>query len=139
MKTPMSREEFKQYLVSAVMKSSNGSFYVPTEEDKRRMDEICRTEFENWDIIFGANPKFSAQKMGHFEGGTLIVNYEIKKGVIADMEFAGDFFETMDSKNICEALKGCPLTYEALIERLMPYNTAIHNISADDIAKLLAD
>ena len=112
-----------------------------TPEDDARIREIAREQFQNWDRIFGRNPKFTIDRIGRFAGGKIQFKLDVQKGIIQDAAVYGDFFSTLDASTICNALIGCPYERDAVLSALRNHGIdgAVYRISAEEMAAAAVD
>ena len=137
---PMDAETFKEQMVRHIMGRSR-DVYALTEEDDARIRQIAKERFEGWENIFGANPKFNMERTGRFVGGKMQFKLDVQKGIIRQASVYGDFFATVDSSVLCQALIGCRYEREAILRALEQagLNDAVYCISAQEMAELLCD
>ncbi len=136
----MDVEIFKNSIVRHIM-NGIGKTYVLTEEDNKRIKEIAVERFNNWEAIFGANPKFNIEYRKRFAGGKLQFKLDVHKGIIKHANVYGDFFSTMSSEKICESLIGCKYEKTSIYDSLKENGIegAIYNISIDEITEMLVN
>lgn len=136
----MDSMEFKRRMVDAVMGKERRE-YVLTPEDQARIGEIAETKFDGWDIIFGATPKFSIERVGRLPGGRMCFSMEIKRGCIERCGVSGDFFGTVDAAAFDRALRGCPYRRADVEQALLNggLENAVMGISVKEMAAIIAD
>lgn len=137
---PMDPEAFKSCMVRHIMAGSDAVYQV-TEEDDTRIRQIALEKFDNWDRIYGADPKFNIERTGRFAGGKMQFKIDVQKGVIQHAAVYGDFFSTLDAETICAALAGCRYEQAAVLEALLAHHIdgAVYRISAQEMAAVIAD
>lgn len=137
---PMGPETFKECMVRHIMNGSDAVYEV-TAEDNARIREIAAEKFNNWERIYGADPKFNIERTGRFAGGKMQFKIDVRKGVIQSAAVYGDFFSTLDAETICAALTGCRYERSAVLEALMSHGIdgAVYRISAEEMASVIAD
>lgn len=138
--TPMSTEQFKEHMISYIMRGSP-KIYELTYEDKQAIEKIADEKFRSWESKYGTNPKFSITKVGRFSGGKIEFRMDVKKGVIASANVYGDFFATDKAENIGKALVGCRFEKSDIENTLIKNNLsdAIYGITLDEIVKTIID
>lgn len=138
--TPMAPEVFKQRMIESIMGGSDFSSYTLTEQDCARIHELALEKFQNWDAIYGRNPKCSLSKTGHFAGGNLKINLDIVHGIIQDCTIHGDFFGTLDTDALALALSGTKYEREALENVLASFDLehGIYQITREEFLNCLA-
>ena len=137
---PMSPEQFKEIMVRHIMGGSRQVYQV-TPQDDARIRQLAREKFDNWQSIYGADPKFNIERTGRFSGGKIQFKIDVQKGVIRHAAVYGDFFSTVDAETICAALVGCRYERSAVLQALVTHHIdgSIYRISAQEIAALIAD
>ena len=139
MKVQVSHEEFKELMVQHILK--DGQRYTLTDAEKARIEEIADEKFRSRDVVYGASPKFSITKTAHFAGGTVEMQFDVKKGKITDCMIRGDFFSTAEPEQLHDALCGCLYEYGAICEAIKAHGLdgAIYNVTTDELAKLMTE
>ena len=138
--SPMDAETFKECMVRHIMGGSD-TVYEITPEDDQRIREIAAEKFNNWERIYGADPKFNIERTGRLAGGKMQFKIDVQKGVIQSAAVYGDFFSTLDGSTICAALAGCRYERSAVLEALKAHGIdgAVYRISAREMAEVIAD
>ncbi|MDY3281083.1 lipoate--protein ligase [Dysosmobacter sp.] len=137
---PMDADAFKACMVRHIMQGSD-RVYQLTPEDDRRIRELAAEKFNNWEAIYGADPKFNIERTGRFAGGKMQFKIDVRKGVIQSAAVYGDFFSTLDAESICVALTGCRYEREAVLQALLDHHIdgAVYRISAEEMRDLIVD
>ena len=137
---PMDAETFKECMVRHIMGGSDAVYEVTPEDDKR-IREIAAEKFNNWERIYGADPKFNIERTGRLAGGKMQFKIDVQRGVIKSAAVYGDFFSTLDAETICAALVGCRYERSAVLEALQAHGIdgAVYRISAREMAEVIAD
>ena len=105
LQNPPTHEQFGKLLVAALM-HHRAVEYLPSEKDKRRIEEIAETIFRDPVRLYGGNPSCTVKNVGRFEGGKVEVLLDVKGGIIEGCRLCGDFFGG-EVERIEEALTGC--------------------------------
>ncbi|MGN0351196.1 MAG: lipoate--protein ligase [Roseburia sp.] len=136
----MAPAEFKQRMITSIMGRPDYSSYTLTEHDCKRIQELALEKFQTWDMIYGRNPKCSLSKKGHFAGGNVKINLDITHGVIQDCTIHGDFFGSLDTEALCQALSGTKYERQALIHALAPFDLehGLYHITREEFLNCLA-
>jgi len=91
LKTPMSIEEFKQYLLKFIFGS-----HIPQQEithkEWKKIEQFAEEKYKNWDWNYGHSPEFNIQNRKRFPFGEIDVRLFVKDGLIQSIKFYGDFF-----------------------------------------------
>ena len=137
---PMDADAFKACMVRHIMHGSDQVYQVTPEDDKR-IRELAAEKFNNWEAIYGADPKFNIERTGRFAGGKMQFKIDVQKGVIRHASVYGDFFSTLDAETICAALVGCRYEREAVLQALLDHHIdgAVYRISAQEMRDLIVD
>ncbi len=140
LKEHIAPEEFKKLVVGRIMRGRDKTYEL-TENDRAEIKRIRDEKVASWDYIYGRNPKFNIERTGRFAGGKIQFKLDVKKGLIDSAAVFGDFFSTLSEKEICDALSGCRYDRESVVKRLKERDIdgRIYNISAEEIAALIAD
>ena len=137
---PMDAETFKECMVRHIMGGSD-AVYTITPDDDQCIREIAAEKFNNWERIYGADPKFNIERTGRLAGGKMQFKIDVQKGVIQSTAVYGDFFSTLDAETICAALAGCRYERSAVLDALQAHGIdgAVYRISAREMAEVIAD
>lgn len=132
--------EFKECMVRHILRGSTDE-YCLTPEDDRRIRELAAEKFNNWDAIYGANPKFNIERTGRCDGGKIQFKMDVQHGIIRSASVYGDFFATLDTSVITGALTGCRYERAAVLQALCDHGVdgAVYRISAREMAGIIVD
>lgn len=117
----MSMEDFKTHILRHLFNVTDLADvprYTLTDEDWRKIHDISRERYQNWDWNFGKSPKFDIQKTHKFPAGLVDVRMDVSKGIIKSCKIYGDFFGVGEVTMIEEALIGTRYQKEAIKEAL---------------------
>ncbi|MFD2443124.1 lipoate--protein ligase [Bacillus sp. CGMCC 1.16607] len=133
-------QEFRSQLLKNIFFESNDiPEYVLTEEDWKKIHELSKERYQNWDWNYGKSPKFNLQHSHRFPVGQIDVRLEVNKGVIENCKIYGDFFGVGDVNEIETLLKG--IKYEkSLLEQAIAEINIPHyfgNITKQDFINLI--
>lgn len=140
LKEKISPEAFKEKMLEAILTADPRSREYKLEfSERERVSALAKEHFENREKLYGKNPKFSIEKTGRFPGGKMQFSFEVKEGRIQEAAVSGDFFSTLDEKEIAEAFIGLYFDKDSLYEGLKSRNLEgkIYRISAEEIAEFL--
>lgn len=109
-----------------------------TEEEVIAIEKLREEKYATWDWNFGQSPKFSMTKEGRFQGGTLEVTLEVKKGIIEEIRIYGDFFGTKNIGLLEEKLKGLAHQEDVLLKALKeaPLSDYMVHVSEEEFVSL---
>ncbi|YCA44292.1 lipoate--protein ligase [Bacillus sp. JZ8] len=103
----LTTEEFKQLILNYIFDGEeNIQRYELTEEDWKKINEISKERYQNWDWNYGKSPKFNLQHSNRFPIGQIDVRLEVKKGQVEQCKIFGDFFGVGNIEEIEEKLTG---------------------------------
>ncbi|UOE60012.1 lipoate--protein ligase [Priestia filamentosa] len=103
----LTTEEFKQLILNYIFDGEeNIQRYELTEEDWKKINEISKERYQNWDWNYGKSPKFNLQHSNRFPVGQIDVRLEVKKGQVEQCKIFGDFFGVGNVEEIEEKLTG---------------------------------
>lgn len=134
LKEPIGTEEFRELMVRHLM-GENGSAYVLTPKDTERIQKLAKEKFNNWDCIYGKNPKCNMIRKGYFEGGNIEFKLDVTKGKITEVGIYGDFFGRLDQKDMEAALIGCRYSRDQIKAALesLDIEVSLYKISMEEI------
>ena len=102
----MTITEFWDYLKEEL----SGSGFLQEElppEAITQIEELRRTKYSTWEWNYGKSPAYDMVNSDRFDGGGLEVRLSVRKGVITDIAFYGDYMSRTSSEELIEMLKGC--------------------------------
>lgn len=134
---PMDALAFKERVVRHIL-GPNGTVYELTDADRARAAAIGQERFAAWESVYAQGPAFSIRREGHFPGGTVRFDLEVKKGVIRGAAVSGDFFATLDGEAIARALTGCRYERDAAREALDRAGVSLYRVSNRELAETVA-
>jgi len=80
--------------------------YKLTEEDWKAIHKLSEERYQKWEWNYGKSPASNIQHSHRFDGGTVDVRLDVKKGIIENAKIYGDFFGVGDVSDIEERLIG---------------------------------
>lgn len=137
LKQDMTLEQFREHLARHLL-GGDGVRYELTQADLAAIEAIREARYGTWAWNYGASPRCDLQRSARIEGvGTVRAHMQLDRGRIADVTFTGDFFSTHDPAGLAQALRGRPLTREALAD--VDPGPYISGMTKDDLCKLLLE
>ncbi len=107
--------EFRAALLQNILRETPGGEYVPTPADEAAVDALCAERYGTYDWNYGASPECTLLRRVRIEGcGTVEAYITIEHGVIAQLEFRGDFFSIDEPETIAGRFLGVRLEPEQL-------------------------
>ena len=133
---PMTAEAFMEFIGNEVAKEAEVNAYTPG--DILAIDRLADGKYRKNEWNFAAGPAYSYSRTAHFPCGTLTLNAKIEKGRIEDMTICGDYFFTLNTREFCEAMRGCPATKEKIAARAseLPYGEYFIGITLEELCSL---
>ncbi len=105
----LSMEDFKALILKSIFEVEDLKD-VPkhelTDEDWKKIEEISKERYQNWDWNFGKSPAYNVKATHKFPSGLLDVRLDVKNGLIENCKIYGDFFGLGDVTDIESALEG---------------------------------
>jgi lipoate-protein ligase A len=108
LKAPLSILEFKDLIMQHIMEMyPDAVMYEFSEEDIAAIRKLADEKYSTWEWNFGYSPKYNLQKFIKTEGGKIEFDLDVDSGIIRNIKIFGDFFNTRDTAEIEDLLKGC--------------------------------
>lgn len=140
LKKPMTMEQFRMELLKNIFEgASEIPEYVLTEEDWKKIHELSKERYQNWEWNYGKSPKFDIQHSKRFPVGHIEFRLEVKKGRIEQCKIFGDFFGVGDVKEVEQRLVGVKYeksAIEAVLEDL-DIKHYFGNVEKEEIIELI--
>ena len=89
-----------------------------SEEELSEIRKNADEKYRSWDWTYGRSPKYAFHNRARFEGGTLEVSLDAKKGRIEKLHFSGDFMAMTDCEAVENALIGVRLKRKDILDAL---------------------
>ncbi|MDO5027814.1 MAG: lipoate--protein ligase [Bacillota bacterium] len=101
-------EDFKALLLKELFDQVGQEVeeYVLSEEDLKKVEEIKAERFGNSKWNWGKSPKGSYSRGIKFPAAWVETSFDVNRGKLENVKILGDYFGTMDTKEIEEALEG---------------------------------
>ena len=120
-KQEMTTESFKTALLHYLFSTdclADIPTYELTAEEMKRVAEIQKEYYSNWDWNYGASPDYNVKVNHRFSSGNIELYLLIKNSKIENIAIYGDFFGVLETHDLIETLQGCPLEKESLEKAL---------------------
>ena len=128
-----SLEAFREAL-HARLSAEDGPCPLPEGADAE-IERLRRDKFGRWEWIYGHAPESTHCKRQKFACGTIEVHYSLKRGVLSEVSFLGDFIGNRPADELAGKLPG--LRPEEL--RSVDVGAYFDGLSARDFASLFQD
>ena len=122
---PMTIQEFSAYIKKAFSAGENEQISLG-QEDICAVNKLREEKYAAWEWNFGRSPLMDIHTKHRWTGGTLELFYSVKRGVITEICFCGDFLSLCPPEDIAEALKGCIFTKKAVGDVLDSFNIELY-------------
>ena len=139
---PMTVLQFKDYLMDFIMKQNQMTeLQNLTEEEEAIVNQLSKQKYETWEWNYGNSPNYSTNNKIRTKGGSIQMTADIRKGIIQDIRFYGDFFSQEDIQHFVNQLIGIPFNKQELQKILaeIDVNRYFNNTTKEELLELLAD
>lgn len=75
-------------------------------EQIAEIEQIASSKFRSWEWRYGHSPKTDFRSTQKFSCGTVTASYSIKRGVLSEVSFEGDFIGAKPASELAALLKG---------------------------------
>ncbi|ESU32548.1 lipoate-protein ligase A [Bacillus sp. 17376] len=133
-------EEFRSLLLKNIFEGLDDiPEYVLTEQDWKKIHDLSKERYQNWDWNYGNSPKFNLQHSHRFPVGQIDVRFEVNKGIIENCKVYGDFFGVGDVSEIEDKLTGIKYEKSQIASALEEVDIKHYfgNISKEDFINLI--
>lgn len=96
--------------------------YELSEVDLQKIQRLKETKYATWEWNFGYSPKYNLQRFVKTGGGKIEFDLNVQNGIIENIKFFGDFFNTRETEELEAMLLGCKHEEESIRERLSGIN-----------------
>ena len=137
---PMTVLEFKDYLMNYIMqKNQMAELHNLTDKEEAIVNLLAKQKYETWEWNYGHSPNYSKNNKIRTKGGTIQMTADIRKGILQDIRFYGDFFSEDDIQHLINQLVGTPFNKLALQQRLetIDVNRYFNNATNKELLNLL--
>lgn len=138
---PMTVLQFKDYLMDFIMKQNQMTeLQNLTDEEEAIVNQLSKQKYETWEWNYGNSPSYSTNNKIRTKGGSIQMTADIRKGIIQDIRFYGDFFSEDDIQHLVNQLVGMPFNKLALQKKLdeIDVNRYFNNTTKEELLGLLA-
>lgn len=133
---PMDVTEFRDHIMEQVMsKYEDAEHYQLTDENLEHISKLYEEKYSTWEWNYGKSPNYNFRKAIRTEGGTIEVQLNVDKGMIKDVKFLGDYFNSEPIENLENALIDLPHESAWVEEKLATFNIDefFHKVSQKEI------
>ncbi|MHC1707199.1 MAG: lipoate--protein ligase [Bacteroidales bacterium] len=120
---PIDIMTFKNLVMDHIMEMyPDAKPYELSDKDLKNIEALKAQKYVTWDWNFGYSPKYNLQRFVKTAGGKIEFDLDVHNGMIQNIKFFGDFFNTKDTEEVEELLLGCKHEEEAIKVRLSGIN-----------------
>ena len=137
---PMTVLQFQDYLMDFIMKQNQMTeLQNLTNEEEVIVNQLAKQKYETWEWNYGNSPNYSTNNKIRTKGGTIQMTADIRKGIIQDIRFYGDFFSEDDVQHFINQLIGTPFNKQDLQQKIsvIDVNRYFNNTTPEDLLNLL--
>ena len=134
MEEDMNVLEFRDRIMEHILDThEDARLYEYTEEDRRNINRLKQEKYDTWEWNFGSSPKYNFEKMVKTNGGNIEFHIDVQNGIMQDVKIYGDFFNTLDTGDIEEMLKGVAHEHQQIKEKLngLDLNKYFHSVDKE--------
>jgi lipoate---protein ligase len=125
LKNKLDIKDFIQFLIEVQLENKENAFYELDENDIQKIEILVNEKFKKWDWNFGYSPKYSFKNVLEFEGKTILVELNVKKGIIEDAVISGDYFSNETAKKLSIQLQNKRHFFGDIREILMAFELRV--------------
>lgn len=135
----MDARELMDYLARTAV--DGGELCPLTEAEIRAAEELCQAKYGTWEWNCGKSIAHDTEYGARFPFGIVRAAYSVREGRITSLRLWGDYFGTAPVSALEEALCGCLLRRDALLQALSgasyPVSDCISGASAEQLVSLI--
>ncbi len=133
--------DFKNLLRDYMNKHYRMKNYELSEEDKQGILDIKASRNDSWDWVYGRNPKFTIKRNRRLPSGNVEAQILVKKNIIENIKFYGDFFGVRDACELEEVLVGVKYDKLSILAALKDQDISSYfmGINLEDFIDIIVD
>src|SRR6056297_1476413 len=127
--------EFRERIMEHILDThEDARLYEYSEEDRRKINRLKQEKYDTWEWNFGSSPKYNFEKMVKTNGGNIEFHIDVQNGIMQDVKIYGDFFNTLDTGDIEQMLKGVPHEHQKIEERIngLEFSKYFHSVDKEE-------
>lgn len=140
LKEDMTMEEFLKYLLTALSEEVKMEVYELNEWDKKRIQEIQKERYQNWEWNYGQSPQYQINKERRIDNcGNIQVHMNVENSRISQVVFRGDYFGNRETEDISRLLCGCKIDGPSIVNKLSGVELGQYfvNLKAVELADII--
>jgi lipoate-protein ligase A len=137
---PMTIEAFREAIYEQVKRDGTPlHFHTLAADEENQIEQLAKEKYASWAWNFGSSPAFTIRRSQRFAGGKLEALLNVRKGVLCDCKFYGDFFAKREIGELEQQLMGTPHREPDLAAALAktPVGEYFNGIQTDELLALL--
>jgi len=105
---PMDVLAFGERIMDHIRKTyADAVSYSYTAADLEQIGKLRREKYDTWEWNYGYSPEYNYVQSMRTAGGTVELRMVVTRGVIAELQFYGDFFSLRDPDELKQMFAGC--------------------------------
>ena len=127
--------EFRDRIMDHIVSDNAGAeLYEYTDEDRKKINKLVEEKYGTWNWNFGSSPKYNFEKMVKTSGGNIEFHINVEGGFMKDVKIYGDYFNSLDTRDVEELLKNTehePLKIKEKLEGIF-FGKYFHKVNIDE-------
>jgi lipoate-protein ligase A len=127
--------EFRDRIMDHIISTNDGAeLYEYTDEDRRKINQLVEEKYGTWNWNYGSSPKYNFEKMVKTDGGNIEFHINVEKGVMKDVKIFGDYFNSLDTREIEDMLKNVPHEHQKIKDKLngIDFEKYFHKVNKEE-------
>lgn len=127
--------EFRDRIMEHILNAyEDARLYEYSEEDRRNINRLKEEKYDTWEWNFGSSPKYNFEKMVKTSGGNIEFHIDVQNGIMQDVKIYGDFFNTLETEDVEELLKGVPHEHGKIKDKLseIDFSKYFHSVGQEE-------
>jgi lipoate-protein ligase A len=134
-------DEFKQLLLTYLFEEAGEPMqeYQLSEKDLAGVQQLVNERYGKWEWNYGSSPNFTVKNARRFACGEIEIGLRVEKGYITDCKIYGDFFGSLDVKELEEKLTGLRYDEEEVKNLLqnVPLEQYFGQVTTEEVLSLM--
>ena len=102
------------------------------------IDRMADEKFRTWDWIYGKSPEAQFKASRKFPCGTVELSWSVRRGLLEDVRFGGDFLGNLPAEGLAARLNGIRFEPESILAALQDAGVPDYfdSLGAEDLSEL---
>jgi len=111
-----------------------------SNEETKAIMTLRKKKYSTWEWNWGESPEFTERKVRRFPWGKVEALLDVKKGLIGQVRFFGDFFGLESREALEKVFTGCPYREDDIRKRLadFPLEEYFRGVDREEFCEFLA-